>query len=119
MGAGVGSDLSPNGRPLAAARRGYAIGARRQADGFVELAGERGLVRVTTFERQFPQGRTGVPEPVAGSADPKPRQILAGGEAKQSSKPLMKLERRKAGARREFRNTQGLIEMILDIGERG
>jgi hypothetical protein len=83
------------------------------------LAGERRLVRITTFERQFPQGRIGVPEPVAGPADSKPRQILAGGEAEQNSNPLMKLERRKAGARREFRNTQGLSEMIVDIGERG
>jgi hypothetical protein len=85
----------------------------------MELAGERRLVRIAAFERQFPQGRIAVPEPVAGPADPKPRQILAGGETEQSPNPLIELEWRKAGARGEFRNTQGLIEMIVNIGECG
>jgi hypothetical protein len=58
-----------------------------------------------------------VPEPVAGPTDPKPRQILPGGEAKQSPNPLVELEWREAGVRCEFRDAQGLVEMIFDIGE--
>ena len=84
----------------------------------MELAGERRLVRIAAFERQFAQGRVSVPEPVASPADPQPGQILTGGEAEQSPDSLIELERRKAGSRREFGNAQGLIEMIVDIGER-
>jgi hypothetical protein len=82
------------------------------------LAGERRLVRIAAFEREFPQGHIGVPEPVAGPADPKPREILPGGEAEQSPNPLIELERRKAGARGKFRSAQRLIEVIVDIGQR-
>ena len=84
----------------------------------MELAGERRLVRIAAFERQFAQGRIGVPEPVASPADAKPGEILTGGEAEQGPNSLIELERRKAGARGEFRNAQGLIEMIVDIGKR-
>ena len=57
-------------------------------------------------------------KPVAGAVDPHSRQILAGGEAEQSPDSLIELERRKARACSHFRNTQGLAEMIVDIGER-
>ena len=95
------------------------VGARRQADGFAELAGERGLVGVAAFERQFAQRRVGAPEPVARPPDAQPGQILAGREAEQSPQPLVELERRQAGSRGEIGNAQRLVEMVVDIGERG
>jgi len=78
---------------------------------------KRRLVRIATFKRQLAYGAVGVPEPVAGPTDPKPRQILAGGEAEQRPNPLIELEWREAGVRCEFRDAQGLVEMIVDIGE--
>ncbi len=60
-----------------------------------------------------------MPEAVARPTDPQPGQILAGREAEQGPKPLVELERRKAGARGEIGNAQRLIEMVVDIGERG
>ena len=84
----------------------------------MELAREGRLVRITAFERQFTQGSVRVPEPVASPIDAQPGQILAGGEAEYGPDSLIELERRKARSRREVGNAQGLIEMIVDIGER-
>ena len=84
----------------------------------MELARERRLVRIAAFERQFAQGSVRVPEPVASPVNAQPGQILAGGKAEQSPDSLIELERRKAGSRREVGNAQGLIEMVVDIGER-
>jgi len=57
-------------------------------------------------------------KPVAGSVDPHPRQMLAGGETEESPDSLIELERRKARARSHVGNTQGLSEMVVHIGER-
>jgi hypothetical protein len=59
-----------------------------------------------------------VPKPVAGPADPKPRQVLAGGEARQSADSLIELERGKARLRSKLGNAQRLIEMIVDVSQR-
>jgi hypothetical protein len=111
-------ELNPNKRTLAAPRGRQPIGAGGEADRFVELAREGGLIRITAFERQFAQGSVRVPEPVAGPVDAQPGEILAGGEPEYCPDSLIELERRKAGSRRKIGNAQGLIEMIIDIGER-
>ena len=84
----------------------------------MELAREGRLIRITAFERQFAQGSARVPEPVASQVDTQPGQILAGGKAEYCPDSLIELERRKAGSRRKLGNAQGLIEMVIDIGER-
>ena len=85
----------------------------------MELAGERRLVRIAAFERQFAQRGAGVPEPITRPVDAKAGQILPGGEAAQGPDSLIELERGKAGSRRQLRNAQGLVEMVVDIGEHG
>ena len=84
----------------------------------MELARKSSLVRVTAFERQFAQESVRMPQPVASPVDAQPGQILAGGTAEYCPDSLIELERRNAGSRREVWNAQGLIEMIIDIGER-
>jgi hypothetical protein len=84
----------------------------------MELAREGRLVRITAFERQVTQGSLRVPEPIASPVDAQPGQVLAGGKAKYCPDSLIELELRKARAHREIGNAQGLIEMIIDIGER-
>ena len=59
-----------------------------------------------------------MPEAVARPADAQPGEILAGREAEQGPKPLVELERRKAGARGEIGDAQRLTEMVVDISER-
>jgi hypothetical protein len=84
----------------------------------MELASKSGLVRVTAFERQLAQRRPRVPEPVARAIDAQPGEILASGKAKYRPDSLIELERREASSRRELGNARGLIEMVVDIGER-
>jgi hypothetical protein len=84
----------------------------------MELAGERRLVRIAAFERQFAQRGVSMLQPIAGTVDAQPRQILPGGEAEQRPYSLIELEGRKAGSSREIWNAQGLTEMVVDIGER-
>src|ERR1700728_3567712 len=60
-----------------------------------------------------------MPEAVARPADAQPGEILASREAEQGPNSLVEPERRQAGSRREIGNTQRLIEMVVDIGERG
>jgi hypothetical protein len=84
----------------------------------MELAGERRLVRVAAFERQFAQRGVGMPQAIAGPVDAEPRQILSSGEAEQRPDSLIELEGRKAGSSRKIWNAQGLTEMVVDIGER-
>ena len=84
----------------------------------MKSAREGRLVGIAAFERQFTQGRVRVPEPVARPIDAQSGQILAGGEAEYAPDSLIELERRKAGSRRKLGNAQGLIEMVIDIGER-
>jgi hypothetical protein len=83
----------------------------------MELAGERRLVRIAAFERQFTQSRVGVLKAVTGPVNAHSRQILPSREAEQSPDSLIELERGKAGSRRELRNAQGFIEMVVDIGK--
>ena len=85
----------------------------------MELAGECRLIRVAAFERQFAKRRVGMPQPIASPPDAQAGQILAGGEAEQSPDSLVELEGRKADSRRQLGNAQGLIEMVVDISERG
>ena len=110
--------MSADEGTLAATRRRDPIGAGGKPHGLMELARERRLIRIAAFERQFPQWRIGMPEPVAGPVVAAGRDI---GRRKRQivSDSLIELERRKPGSRRKFRNTQGLIEMIVDIGECG
>ncbi len=85
----------------------------------MKLAGERRLVRIAAFERQLAQRGVGVPKAIAGPANAQPGQILPPGKAEESPDSLIELERGKPRSHRQLRNTQGLIEMVVDIGERG
>jgi hypothetical protein len=103
---------------LAAARRRDPISAGGKAHSFMELASKGRLVRITALERQFAQESVRMPQPVASPVDAQSGQVLAGGKAEYCPDPLIELERRKPGSRREVGNAQGLIEMVVDIGER-
>src|ERR1700728_1222292 len=83
-----------------------AVGPRGEADGLVKLAGERRLVGITAFLRDYADGRIGLAQTIARQLDPRPRQVLSSGKPEQGADALIELERRKSRSRREIGNPQ-------------
>src|ERR1700677_2890044 len=113
------STSPPEARLTGAFRGGDTVGPGGEADGLVELAGERRLIGITAFLRHDADRRIGLAQPVARQLDPRSRQVLSGREPEQGADALVELERGKPRSRREIRNPQRGIEMIVDMSEHG
>jgi hypothetical protein len=63
-------------------------------------------------------GHIGLAQPIASQLDPRSRQVLSGREPEQGADALIELELGEPRSRREIRNPQRGIEMVVDMPER-
>src|SRR5688500_12919895 len=102
-------------RSVSASPQFFAVGHGAHADGLLELARERGLVRITAGERDLGDGFVRSAEALAGGGDADLDEVLSGGDVEQRADALVELIDGQARHFGEARQAQCLVIVAVDV----